>query len=192
MMMRTAMVVLVLVLSLAACGPNAGPPGADQAQGPQLDSPAPESEPSRVFGPVNDAARTATGDLTVSLSLRLPDSSEAGADATDVLTLSGANGLRVEAQITGALSPATQVQGQTLRALLNIPVEEPTALVYRVTNETKPEGRGGLCGADAASYVVVWEPSTPGDAGMKVLGVMGGAPGAGDSRACPMLEYRRN
>lgn len=189
MMMRTALA--VLALTLAACGPNGAPPGADQAQGPQLDSPAPESEPSRVFAPINDAARGASGDLTVSLALRLPDASEAGADAVDVLTLAGANGLRVEAQITGALSPATQVQGQTLRALLNIPVEEPQTLVYRVTNETKPEGGRGLCGAESATYVVVWEPSAPGDAGMKVLGILGGAPGAGDSRPCPMLEYRR-
>lgn len=189
MNMRTALAVLALML--AACGPDASGPDANQAQGPQLDSPAPESEPSRVFAPVNDAARAATGDLTVALALRLPDASQATADATDVLTLSGATGLRVEAQITGALSPATQVQGQTLRGLLNIPVEEPTVLVYRVTNEAKPEGRGGLCGADAAAYVVVWEPSAPGETSMKVLGVMGGAPGAGDSRPCPMLEYRR-
>jgi hypothetical protein len=189
MMMRTAMV--VLALTLAACGPNGAAPGAGEAQGPQLDSPAPESEPSRVFAPVNDAARAATGDLTVSLALRLPDASQEGADAVDVLTLTGATGVRVEAQITGAMSPATQVQGQTLRALLNLPVEEPQTLVYRVANEAKPEGGRGLCGTDSATYVVVWESSAPGDESMKVLGVMGGAPGAGDSRACPMLEYRR-
>ncbi|NJO35283.1 MAG: hypothetical protein HC869_21515 [Rhodospirillales bacterium] len=64
-------------------------------------------------------------------------------------------------------------------------------LVYRVTNETKPDGGQGICGAESASHVVVWEPTTPGDSAMKLLGVMGGAPGAADSRACPLLAYSR-
>lgn len=188
MTMRLALI--ALALALGACNPQAGAPGG-QAQGPQLDAPAPESEPSRAFTAVNDAARAATGDLSVSLALRLPDASETGADAVDVLTLAGANGVRVEAQITGALSPATLVQGQTLRGLLAIPVEEPRTLVYRVTNETKAESGRGLCGADTTAYVVVWEAVAPGESGMKVMGVLAGAPGAGDARPCPMLEYRQ-
>lgn len=188
MILRTAMA--ALLLALAACSPETVLPSGEQAPAPELDSPAPESEPSRVFGPANDAARTTTGDLTVSLALRLPDASDGG-DATDVLTLAGGNGLQVEAQITGALSPATQVEGQTLRALLDLPVEEPSTLVYRVTNEAKPESGQGLCGTETAAYVVVWEPSIPGESSMKVLGIMGGAPESGNARACPMLEYRR-
>ena len=95
----------------------------------------------------------------------------------------------MNAEVTGAISPATQVQGQTLRALLAIPVEEPQVLVYRVTEAA---GSPGLCSGGAPTHVVVWEPSAPGDGAIKLIGITGGAPGAGDSRACPMLEYRRS
>ena len=87
----------------------------------------------------------------------------------------------VEAQVDGVASPATQVQGQTLRALLAIPVEEPQVLVYRVTAETKADGRG-ICGAEIATHFVVWEPSGPGDAVMKVLAFSGGGPGEAAAR----------
>jgi hypothetical protein len=177
-------------LALAACSQQ---PGSTQTESvsAQLEAPGPESEPSRVFAPLNDAARAATGELSVATSLRLPDASQSGADALEVLTLHGGNGLVVEAQVTSVVSPATEVQGQTLRALLDLPVEEPQVLVYRVANETKPANGPGLCGASVTAFVVVWEPSTPGDASYKVLGVTGAAPGAGDARACTMLEYRR-
>jgi hypothetical protein len=159
------------------------------AEAPQLDAPAPETEPSRLFAATNDAARAAAAEITVSIATQMPDT--AGADATEVLTLRAANGLSVQADIAGAVSPATQVQGQTLRALLGIPVEEPQVLVYRVTEETKPESGQGLCGAEAAAYVVMWEPSGPGEPVMKLLGVIAAAPGAASARPCPMLEYRR-
>jgi hypothetical protein len=187
--MNLRIALVVLALAAAGCGPQASNSADGAADGPQLDAPAPESEPSRVFAAVNDGARAAAAELTVAMTLRLPDQS--GGDAQEVLTLRGGNGLIVEAEITGAVSPATQVGGQTLRALLNIPVEEPQVLVYRVASETKPDGGGGLCGADNASFVVVWEPAGPGDPSLKVLGVTGGQPGAADSRPCPMLEYRR-
>jgi hypothetical protein len=83
------------------------------------------------------------------------------------------------------------VGGQTLRALLALPVAEPQVLVYRVSNETK-QNNAGLCGADATAFVVVWDPETPGASGYKVLGVSGGQPGAANARPCPMLEYHEN
>jgi predicted small lipoprotein YifL len=181
-----------LVLSLAACGQSQPPAPAQNAVRPQLDAPTPESEPNRVFAPANDAARAATGQLTAATALRLPDASQPNADAQEVLTLHGENGLIIEAPIMSNISPATIVAGQTLRALLSLPVEEPQVLVYRVTNETKPANGLGLCGANATGYVVVWEPSGPGEPIMKILGVYGGAPGAASARACPMLEYRRS
>lgn len=185
-MIRTAFI--VLALALAGCNQQSSQDGAQE--GASLDTPAPESQPDSTFAANNDAARTTTGQLTMSVSLRLPDAGSDNTDQQEVLTLRGATGLVVEAAITGAVSPATQVEGQTLRALLGgIPVEEPQVLVYRVTNETKPEGIGGLCGADAAEYVVVWEPSTPGGSSMRLLGLRGGAPGAAGARACPMLDY---
>jgi hypothetical protein len=187
MLKRGALV--ALLLAAASCNQPASQsePGADA---PQLEAPMPDMEPSRVFVPANEAATGTTGRLTMSIALRMPDAGEGAGDSQEVLTLSGETGVAVEAQITGAISPATQVQGQTLRALLALPVEEPQVLVYRVSNETKPGGRG-LCGGDAASHVVVWEPVTPGQPDIKVLGLIGGAPGAAGARACPMLDYRR-
>jgi len=188
--MRVGVAVLAAVLLLAGCDRQATTAG-EGAAGPQLDAPAPETEPSRTYASTNEAATGATGQLTAAMTLRLPDASDTGGDGAEVITLTGANGVIVEAELTGAVSPATQVQGQTLRALLNIPVEEPQVLVYRVTNETRPSGQG-ICGADNAATVVVWEPTGPGEPVLKVLGVIGGAPGAGGARPCPLLEYRRN
>jgi len=188
--MRLRIALMALALVAAGCDRQAGT-DAPGASAPQLDAPAPETEPSRVFAAANEAATSATGQLSAAMALRLADASENNSDSQEVLTLTGANGVIVEAELTGAVSPATQVQGQTLRALLSIPVEEPQVLVYRVRNETRPSGQG-ICGGDAAANVVVWEPAGPGDPVMKVLGLVGGAPGAGDARACPMLEYRRS
>ncbi len=188
MTFRTAMIVMALAW-LGGCNQQ----GAQDApsQSAPLDAPAPQSQPSTVFAPSNEAAQNTTGQLTMSVTLRLPDAGAANTDQQEVLTLRGATGLVVEAVVTGAISPATQVEGQTLRALLDIAVEEPQVLVYRVTNVTKPEGVQGLCGAEDAEYVVQWEPATPGANAMRLLGTRGGAPGAGGARACPMLDYTR-
>lgn len=178
---------MVLALAAAACDRSAQAPDAAPAPA-ALDAPSPNAETARAFQPVNESARP-FGVLTVAMSLRLPD--DPAADATDVLTLRAANGLIVEGVVVGAISPSTQVQGQTLRALLDIPVEEPIVFVYRVTAEARAEGVAGLCGAESPSHVVVWEPAGPGDPVIKVLGVLGGAPGAAGARQCVMLEFRR-
>jgi hypothetical protein len=184
MMLRVALV----ALALAVVGCNQQSPSQSAAgDGPQLDAPAPDSEPSRVYAAANDAARAVAAELTVSVTQELPDAAEA--DIQERLSLRGANGLSVSAAVTGAISPATQVGGQTLRALLSIPVEEPQVLVYRVSEAA---GSPGLCSNGSPSHVVVWEPSAPGEGVMKILGITGGAPGAGDSRSCQMLEYRRS
>lgn len=187
--MLVRMFVLAAALGLAACD-QAGAPQAASDGAAQLDAPTQESEPGRTFAAGNDSARSATGDLTVTMSTRLPDAD--GTAPQDVVTLRGANGLTLDGEITGAVSPATQIEGQTLRALLQLPVEEPQVLVYRVASETKPENGRGVCGANDAAFVVVWEPSGPSDGALKVMGVAGGAPGAAGARLCPMLEYRQN
>jgi hypothetical protein len=184
MTLRIALV--VLALGLAACNQQSATQDA-ASDAPQLDAPAPDSEPSRVYAAANDAARAVSAELTVSVTQELPDAADA--DIQERLSLRGGNGLDVSAAVTGAISPATQVGGQTLRALLAIPVEEPQVLVYRVSAAA---GAPGLCAGGAPTHVVVWEPSAPGDGAMKILGITGGAPGAGDSRACQMLEYRRS
>lgn len=188
--MQLRLACLALVLALGACQPGAAP-RAESADAPQLDTPAPESAPARRFVAAGEAARAATGDLSLTMSLRLPDAEHAGAAPQDVLTLSGANGLTLEAEVTNVVSPGTQVEGQTLRALLELPVEAAQVLVYRVARESKPQSGQGVCGAGDAAFVVVWEPEGPGETTLKLLGVSGGAPGAADARACPMLEYAR-
>ncbi|MDX2274827.1 MAG: hypothetical protein NW206_05185 [Hyphomonadaceae bacterium] len=189
MLVRT--VLMAAALFVTGCDQVSAPQSAS-VEAPQLDSPAPESEPARPFSAANEAARAATGDITMTMATRLPDANQAGAAPQDVVTLRGANGLIVEGEITGAISPATQIEGQTIRALLQLPVEEPQVLVYRVASETKPESGQGLCGANAAAFIVIWEPSGPGDGSLKAMGVSGGAPGAAGARLCPMLDYRRN
>jgi hypothetical protein len=184
MTFRIALVVLALAVS--ACNQPSGTQNAAN-DGPSLDAPAPASEPSRAFTAANDAARAVSNELSVSITQELPDAADI--DIQERLSLTGGNGLNVSAAVTGAISPATLVGGQTLRALLAIPVEEPQVLVYRVTEAA---GTPGLCSEGAPAYVVVWEPSAPGDASMKILGVAGAAPGAADSRPCQMLEYRRS
>ncbi|MBY0565279.1 MAG: hypothetical protein K2P58_13990 [Hyphomonadaceae bacterium] len=175
------------LLMLAACEQTSAPdPG--EAAAPQLGAPTLETEPSRVFATANEAATGTTGQLTVSLVQHMGDAS--GGGAHEELTLVGANGVEVRAQIVGAMSPATQLGGQTLRALLGIPVEEPQVLVYRVTGETRRADRG-LCGDIPTSHVVLWEPSGPNEPVMRVIGASGGAPGEQSARACPRLDYRR-
>jgi hypothetical protein len=178
--------IALAALALIAAGCNQQPATQSAGEAPQLDAPAPESEPSRVYGAVNDAARAVSNEITVSVTQELPDAADA--DIQERLSLRGGNGLNINAAVTGAISPATQVSGQTLRALLAIPVEEPQVLVYRISEAA---GSPGLCSSGTPTYVVIWEPSAPGEAVMKILGLTGGAPGAGDSRACQMLEYRR-
>jgi len=188
--MRSSIALMLLMATLAACGQqNGASHGTDRPSQP-LDAPAPDSQPSRVFTPASDAARSATGQLTVTIATRLPDAGAANADAQEVLTLHGANNLNIDAQILSAVSPATQVQGQTLRALFGLPVEEPEVLVYRVSAETRAQNGQGLCGANATAFVVMWEPSGPPNPVMKIMGVSGGAPGAGGARACPVLDYQ--
>lgn len=184
MMLRVALVAVALVL--AGCNQQSASTDA-ASDAPQLDAPAPESEPSRVFAASNDAARAVSNELTVSVTQEFPDAADA--DIQERLSLTGGNGLNVSALVTGAISPATQVGGQTLRALLGLDVDEAQVLVYRVTEAA---GSPGLCTEGAPTHVVVWEPSNPGDTSMKLIGITGGAPGAGDSRACQLLEYRRS
>lgn len=179
-----------VALALGACSQQPAPAEADDPR-PHLEAPAADTQTVRAFVAANDSASQATGDIEASTSLRLPDAGQAGAaDTQEVLTLRGADGLAVEASVMSAVSPATEVQGQTLRALLSLSVDEPQVLVYRVARETKPQGGRGLCGEGETAFLVVWEPAGAGAAAMKVLGLTGGAPGAADARSCAMLEYR--
>lgn len=184
MLMRAAMMaVLMLCAACQRTSESAGPGGAD------LQAPGREAETARAFAPVNDAAKAVTGELTLAISERLPD--QANAETAEVMSLRAAKGLELEAALTGAVSPAQQVNGQTLRALMALAVEEPQTLVYRVLSENHPEGVSGLCAGASAGFVVVWEPTQPGEAGLKLMGVSGASLEDAGARACPLLEFQR-
>ena len=193
-MLGRMFLVLAAALALASCD-RGSPLGGDAKSNPapHLDSPAPDAEPTRMFAASNDAARAATGpQLTVTMASRMPDATHASDGPQDTLSLRGANNLQIEADLTNAVTPATQVGGQTLRALLGLSVEESRVMVYHVTSETKPESGKGICDAGTPAYVVVWEPQAQGEPVLKALGVTGAAPGAAGSHQCTMLEYRRS
>lgn len=186
------LLIMAALVGAAACN-RAAPTQSSAGQGPQLEAPAPEAEPTRAFAPANPAATAASGALNVSITTRMPDAAQAdqGAAAHDVLTLTGANHLVLEAESFSTVSPATQVERQTIRALMSLPVDAAQVVVYKVSSETKPESGQGVCGADSPAYVLVWEPDTPGDASLKIMGVKNAVPGAAGAQACPSLEYGR-
>src|SRR5262249_24786458 len=119
MFMRLGEALMALALVVGGCDRQTSS-SQSGSNSPQLEAPGPEAEPARVFNAANDAATSATGRLTSSTALRLADASDSNSEGQEVLTLTGANRVVVEAELTGAVSPATQVQGQTLRALLDI------------------------------------------------------------------------
>ena len=83
MKFRTALIVAALALS--GCNQQSAQDSAQE--GAALDTPAPESQPDSVYTPSNDAARNTTGQLTMSVALRLPDAGSDNADQQEVLTL---------------------------------------------------------------------------------------------------------
>jgi hypothetical protein len=192
--MLVRVVIAAALFALAGCGPSGGGADTDSDGAAKLEAPAPESEPARAFTPAGAAATRATGPLTVSVAQNFPDadSAEHGAGPREVLKLAGANNYRLEAELVGASSPATLVEGQTVRGAMGLPVEATTVLIYRVMNETK-SGGAGLCGAPTAGYVLEWEPeSVGGEPVFKLMGLLGGAPGDQGVRLCPALDYRRS
>jgi len=182
--------IVALAALVSACG-QSGAGGGESAEAPKMEDPSAQTEPARGFEPANDQTRAATGVLNVTVATRLPDADAAdkGAEgSTETLTLTGANGVVLEATLSGVVEPSVQVQGQTLRALMGLTVEASQILVYRVA---RAEG-ASLCGAAAATHVVVWEPANFNDPAYKVLPVSGGAPGEAAARPCAALEYRRS
>jgi hypothetical protein len=194
--MRKSFAVMFAVLSLAGlAGCDRFKPKEEGDAAPaHLEAPAPESDTARIFTPQGAAATSATGELTLNVALQMPDASDAdhGASPREAIQIRGANGLILDGDLTGASPLSTQAGGQTLRALLGLPVNASQSMVYRVRNETKPENGQGVCGADAPAYIVVWEPDGPGVADdLKILGVKGAAPGAAGAQPCALLAYTR-
>lgn len=186
--------VLAALLILAACDrlPQLGASAAKDQPAPQLDSPAPDAGSTRNFDASNDAAKSATGGLSVLMASRMPDAEHASAPPQDTITFHGANGLQIDGDLQSAVAPTIAVAGQPLSAAMALPATATQVTVYRVVNEVKPTNGTGLCGAVATAFLVVWEPSAQGEPVLKALGVSGAAPGAAGAKACTLLEYRRS
>lgn len=179
--------ILAAALALAACGQNDN--AAESAAAPDLAAPSSETEAASRYRGANQAAQT-LGELTITLATHLPDAASAdqGQGApVERLTISGANGLVVAADLSGAAEPSVLVQGSTVRALMELDVGAAQTLVYRVT---RAEG-ASLCGQTPASHVVLWQPEGAGDTELKILPLAGGAPGEANARACARLDYGR-
>lgn len=163
---------LCAALVLAACGRAPAPAG--QAQ-PELAAPTQPETIARAFAPTANAP---TGPISVAVSTQM--------GGAEVLTLTGQNGMVMEAELAGAADPSALVEGRTLRALMGLNVQASQTLVYRVTRV-----EGAWCTGGAATHMVVWEPDAPGDAQLALLPLRGGAPGESGAHACAPLAYRR-
>lgn len=191
-MRRFAIIALSLALAAAACdrASDSGSNGAGDLSAPTQDA----ADAASAFTPVNEAATNIAGDLQVRQTTRMPDAAEAakGEPPQDMINLRGAAGLVIDAELTGANSPAVLIGGQTTRALLELPVEAAQTLIYRVTRETKGEGGHGICGESDVAYIVTWQSTDPAESDLKVLGVSGAAPGEANARACAMMAFHRS
>lgn len=190
MRVRTIFVALLAAAALGACERDAGG-GAETAQAPELDAPAPDSAPSRTFAATSESARAATGRLTVTMTTRMPDAEKQESGPVDVLSLRAETGLTAEATLEGSVAPSASVEGQTIRALMNLDVSASQLMVYRIVSETAPRGGRGLCSEGEATRLVVWESPEPGEQTLKMLALSGDAPGEAGARICSAFAYTR-
>jgi hypothetical protein len=188
---RALLTAALLCVSAAACERPSETPG-QRVVGPKMEAPAPDAAPARRFTPVSETARVVTGRITETLTTRMPDAQSKGASAVEILSLRTETGIAVEAALEGAVAPSISVEGQTIRALMSLPVDAGQVLVYRVTDESAPAGAQRLCGARPTARVLTWEPETPGEATLRLLTLSGDAPGKAGAQLCLALAYERS
>lgn len=184
--------VLATAAILAGCGEEA-------AEAPVGDSPqlqAPSGAPAiaeRRYAPEGEAAEL-TGALTMNETARLggPPADEASVamSSETILTLTGEQGQTVEALLLDTIDPGASVSGQSLRSLMDLPLDA-TPLLYQVTSEALAGEAVGLCGAQSATHLALWEDVASPEGRMKVLITAGGAPGAAGASLCQVLAYTR-
>ncbi|MBL8548638.1 MAG: hypothetical protein JNJ73_01535 [Hyphomonadaceae bacterium] len=165
-------------------------PAAPEAN-PEMQAPAPESAPGRRYRASSETARATTGRLVVTLTTRMPDAAAKETQASEILSLRGETGLLMEGALEGSIGPAVAVEGQTIRSLMDLPVEASRVLVYRVVEETAPEGGQRFCGARPTSRVLVWEPEGPVQEELRLLTLSGDPPGQAGAQLCMALAYER-
>jgi hypothetical protein len=188
---RALVTAFLFCASVCACERPSEAPSGERVAGLEMEAPAPESAPARRFTPVSETARVVTGRVTVTLTQRMPGADAKEALPTEILSLRAETGIVFEAALEGSVAPSTSVEGQTIRALMELPVEASRVLVYRVTEENAPAGAQRLCGARPTVRVLVWEPDGPGEAVLRLLALSGEPPGRPGAQLCMALSYER-
>lgn len=142
--MWKAAVLSVLVLALAGCR-AAGPAEAPQPPAPAETPPLAPAAPAEILAPegqfdaITNTAMSVTGDLTA---------------AAGALTFSQGQSYGLSGVATGKAADAYASTKASFSSLINVP-DTAEIRVFQVTKEEKGAARnGGLCGADATTYVV--------------------------------------
>lgn len=172
----------LVVMALAACSPDANngqrPEGAPTLSDPSSAS-AEVIEKRYVPSAETEAV---TGAIAVSETYRM----EGGGET--VLTITGANGLTVEARLVDAISAQAAVGGQPLRAIMALS-DDAAPSHYRISRVSN----GSLCGDTAtASDLVLFETSGSPPEELTLLVTSAGAPGQSGAVLCQVLRYTRS
>jgi hypothetical protein len=169
-------------LALAACSPDANnglrPEGA-----PTLSDPSSASADviEKRYVPGADA-EAVTGAIAVSETYRM----EGGGET--VLTITGANGLTLEARLVDVISAEAAVGGQPLRGIMAL-ADDAVPSHYRISTVSD----GSLCGASAtASDLVLFETTGSPPEELTLLVTSAGAPGQSGAVLCQVLRYTRS
>lgn len=172
----------LLAAGLMACSPGGNdgdrPPGS-----PALSDPSSASvEVIEKRYAAGQEAQGLTGDIAVSETYRM----EGGGET--VLTVTGENGLTLEARLVDAISGDALVTGQPIRTLMAL-ADDASPSHYRIASVAG----GSLCGEAAApSDVVLFETTGSPPEDLTLLITTGGAPGEAGAVLCQVLRYTRS
>jgi hypothetical protein len=171
-----------LAVIVAACSPNANdgerPPGSAALSDP---STASVEIIEKRYAPGQEA-EAVTGDIAVSETYRMDGGGET------VLTVTGENGMTLEARLLDSISGDATVAGQPIRSLMGL-TDDATPSHYRIS----AVAGGALCGEDAApTNVVLFETTGSPPEDLTLLITTGGAPGEAGAVLCQVLRYTRS
>ena len=168
-------------LALGACSPGEG-------DGERSPGSAALSDPSSASVDIiekryaaGDEAEPVTGDIAVSETYRM----EGGGET--VLTVTGANGLTIEARLVDAIAADAALGGQPLRTIMALS-DDAVPSHYTISAVTG----GSLCGeAATASDLVLFETTGSPPEDLTLLITTGGPPGQASAVLCQVLRYTR-
>jgi hypothetical protein len=183
-MTRTPRLIVAAALGLAlcACGQGDGGSGGAADGGGLTDPSQAATTLERRFAPDAEAA-AATGEIGWSEAYRMGG---ADGEGETVLTIAGANGLRLDARLIGSLEPGATVAGQSIANLMALG-EGIEPAHYSITSQTG----GQLCGAATPTDLVAFEAIGSPPETLTLLVTSGGGPGQEGAQLCQVLRYTR-